>query len=57
MGKLNFDLSPEQLFHLEQIKREAPYYSQEKLQKLLIEAVEMSYKYQNAFKSICGDKL
>lgn len=57
MGKLNMELSPEQLFHLEQIKRECAYYTHEKLQKSLIEAIEMAFKYQNAFKSICGEKL
>lgn len=57
MGKLNMELSPEQLFHVEQIKRECAYYTHEKLQQMLIEAVELKYKYQNAFKSICGEKL
>lgn len=57
MGKLNMELSPEQLFHLEQIKRECPYYTHEKLQQLVLEAVEMAFKYQNAFKSVCGEKL
>lgn len=57
MGKLNMELSPEQLFHVEQIKRECAYYTHEKLQKALVEAVELRYKYQNAFKSICGEKL
>ena len=57
MGKLNMELSPEQLFELEQIKRECRYYTHEKLQQLVIEAVELRFKYQNAFKSICGEKL
>lgn len=57
MGKLNMELSPEQLFQVEQIKRECAYYTHEKLQKALVEAVEMSFKYKNAFKSVCGEKL
>lgn len=54
MGKLNMELTSEQLFHLEQIKRECSYYTHEKLQTALIQAVELKFKYQNAFKSIKG---
>ena len=57
MGKSIAELTPEQLLYLKQIKRECAYYTHEKLQQSLIEAIEMAFKYQNAFKSICGEKL
>lgn len=57
MGKLNMELSPEQLFEVEQIRRECAYYTHEKFQKALVEAVKLKFKYQNAFKSVCGENL
>lgn len=58
MGKyLDLELTAEQLFQLEKIKRESFFYTKEELQDALITAIELSYKYQNAFKSICKESL
>lgn len=49
---LNLTLTDIQLFELEKIKRDIPNMSRTKLQNLILDAVKMSYGYQNALKSI-----
>lgn len=49
---LNLSLTDAQLFELEKIKRDIPNMSRIKLQNLILDAVKMSYGYQNALKSI-----
>lgn len=55
-GWLNLELTEPQLFELEKIKRAVPKMSRPKLEELVLEAVRMSYGYQNAFKSVVKEE-
>lgn len=50
--QLNLILSDAQLFELEKIKRGVSLMSREVLEQRIIEAVKLSFQYQNAFKSV-----
>lgn len=49
---LNLELTDFQKFELEKIKRFVPLMSRDKLEELALDAVRMSYGYENAFKSV-----
>lgn len=49
---LNLEFSDPQLFELEKIKRAIPLMSREGLEEATLDAIKLSYRFQNAFKSI-----
>lgn len=54
MNPLNLDLTAEQQFFLERLKRTTPLMSKEELGRILIEVQSQCFGYQNAFKSVVG---
>ena len=53
---LSIELTQEQEFKLEEIKRIMPRMSRVKLEELAYEALRIRYGYQNAFTSMVKDK-
>jgi hypothetical protein len=51
-SKLNLTLSDAQLFELKKIKRGFILMTREVLEERVIEAIKLSFQYQNAFKSV-----
>jgi hypothetical protein len=49
---LNFELSVGQQLELEQYRRQVSKVSREKLEALLLDAVKMSFQYQNIVKGL-----
>lgn len=56
-GWLNLSLTISQEFELEHMKRMVTYLDRQKLEQIALQAIEQSYRYQNAMKSLMKEKL
>ena len=54
---LDLSLTIPQEFELEQMKRTVTYLDRQKLEQIALQAIEQSYRYQNAMKSLMKEKL